>query len=470
MFEFSDLAWRDGQEVVTNSGELKVLRITNSGPLLSDFDVADSRISLRWMLFHHARDILRQFWEWRPEFMDWPARYAPPSVFELVDSIPETLTFPLGPVRLNRKYKKSSPVLGRDFSPIGLIDREPKFRVINCHGSLGGGEVWRDAENGRALFHQVIKCGDFWRCPICSHRITMFRCREINDIYNNIMGRGMGVAYLVTFTVPHKRTDLLEDLLRQMLYARDRLGDGAWGKSLTRPAGKTAKTKYRLGDLYIGRMRTLEITWSNANGWHPHLHEMWVFESEIPESRLSLFEKLPEAWADCCEDWWLQRPGANGVDIRRMYSNAEYLSKFGGEKRNWGPEYELAAGHGKTKTVGPWTLLESSMYGDLISRQAFIEYAFALRAVSPSSIHVGGRLAYAIKQLGLTASDDHQLAAQLGSDAELLGTLSRDEYRLIVQNKAFDTFLRLVQSMGYEYAVNWLNELKNKNLSDRLFA
>ena len=61
MFEFSDLAWRDGQEVVTEAGELKVLRITNSGPLLSDFDIADSRISLRWMLFHHVREILSQF-------------------------------------------------------------------------------------------------------------------------------------------------------------------------------------------------------------------------------------------------------------------------------------------------------------------------------------------------------------------------------------------------------------------------
>lgn len=469
---WSDLAWRDGQQVVTDGGALQVLKITDGGPMLSDLDVADSRFSLRWMLFHHARDVLRPFWEWRPEFMDWPKPFAAPYCHELQDEPPQALSFPRGPVSLKLKAKRSAPVLGRDFSPIGQVDREPVFRVLTCHGSLGGEvEVWRDGgKKGRALFHNVVKCADFWRCPICSHRITMGRRREIADIYNQVAGRGEGVAYLVTFTVPHQRADRLEDLLRQMLYARDRLADGAWGKSLTRPAGKTKKTAYRLGDIFVGRMRTLEITWSSANGWHPHIHEMWVFDREVPADRRSLFDRLPDAWADCCEDWWLRRPGANGVDMRRMYGNAEYLSKFGGEKRNWGAEYELAAGHGKTRTVGPWTLLENSLYGDEVSRAAFIEYAFALRAVSPSSVHVGGRLAYAIKQLGLTASDDTQLAARLGSDAELLATLSSSEFRQIAQHKALDVFLRLVESAGHEAALQWVKGLDSRNPSDRLFA
>lgn len=469
---WSDFAWRDGQEVVTDAGELQVLRITDAGPMLSPLDVADSRASLRWMLFHHARDVLRQYWEWRPEYMDWPKPYASPFVHEVMDQPPQTLSFPRGPVYLNRKSRRAAPVLGRDFSSVGLIDREPMFRVLSCHGSLGQDvEVWRDAgKQGRALFHGVVKCADYWRCPVCSHRITMGRRREISDIYNQVAGRGQGVAYLVTFTVPHHRTDRLDDLLRQMLYARDRLADGAWGKSLTRPAGKTAKTAYRLGDIFIGRMRTLEITWSSANGWHPHLHEMWVFEGEVPADRRVLFDRLPEAWADACEDWWLRRPGANGVDLRRMYSNAEYLAKFGAETRSWGAEYELAAGHGKTKSVGPWTLLENSMYGDEVSRQAFVEYAHALKAVSPSSVHVGGRLAYAIKQLGLTASDDTQLAARLGSDAELLATLSKAEFRLLAQHKGYDMFLRLVESAGHESAFEWVRGLASRDPSSRLFV
>jgi len=469
---WSDLAWRDGQQVVTDSGALQVLRITDAGPMLADRDIGDSRFSLRWMLFHHARDLLRGFWEWRSEFFDWPKPYCSPTVLNLVDEPPSFLSFPAGPVSFERKERRSAPVQGKDFSPVGDIDREPIFRVCLCHGSLGSDvEVWRDAgKRGRALFHQVVKCGDFWRCPVCSHRITMFRRREIADIYNQVAGRGNGVAYLVTFTVPHHRNDRLDDLLRQMLYARDRLADGAWGKSLTRPAGKTEKTAYRLGDIFVGRMRTLEITFSSSNGWHPHLHEMWVFQEEVPASRKALFDRLPEAWADACEDWWLRRPGVNGVDMRRMYSNAEYLAKFGGEGRSWGPEYELAAGHGKTRTVGPWTLLENSLYGDEVSRQAFIEYAFALKAVSPSSVHVGGRLAYAIRQLGLTASGDAQLAARLGDDAELLATLSKKEFRLIAQYKGFDTFLRLIESAGHEVAIKWVRDLEGRTLDDRLFA
>ncbi|MDH1251713.1 protein rep [Comamonas thiooxydans] len=469
---WSDMAWRDGQEVVTNAGQIMVMRVQDSGVAIQEKDVADSRWSLRWMLFHHAREILRPYNVLRSEYRDWPKSYAPKLVFKLDSLEGDALRYPLGPLTFIAKEHKGRAVLGRDFSPVGAVDREPIFRVITCHQNLlKEVEVWRDSRNnGRALFHQVVKCGDFWRCPVCSHRITMGRRAEIGDIYNQVAGPGKGAAYLVTFTVPHTREDRLEDLLRQMLYARDRLADGAWGKRLTRPAGKTAKTQDRLGDLYIGRMRTLEITWSSSNGWHPHLHEMWVFEQEIPEARKGLFEKLPEAWADACEDWWLRRPGMNGVDMRRIFGNAEYLAKFGGEKRSWGAEYELAAGHGKTKSVGPWTLLENSMYGDMTSRAAFIEYAHALRAVSPSSVHVGGRLAYAIKQLGLTATDDEGLASRLGSDAELVATISSQEFRVIARHRAFDTFLRLVESAGSEVALDWVSRLTEQNPTDRLFT
>lgn len=469
---WAHFAFRDGEQIIGDTGQIKVVKLTDSGLTFANIDESDSRFSLRWMLWHHARDILRQYWEWRPEFVDWPKKYAPKTKLILSDDVPDTLSWPRGPVSHRQKLNVSLPVLGRDYHPCGLQDREPVFRVLGCHQHLGGDvEVWRDAKkSGRALYHQVVKCGDFWRCPVCSHRITMGRRAEIANIYNQVAGRGQGAAYLVTFTIPHQKTDLLEDLLRQMLYARDRLGDGAWGKSLTRPAGKTAKTAYRLGDLYVGRMRTLEITYSSANGWHPHLHEMWVFSGEIPASRLSLFASLPDAWGDACQDWWLNRPGARGVDMRRMYGNAEYMAKFGAEKRTWGAEYELAAGHGKTRTVGPWSLLESSMYGDLSSRAAFVEYAHALKSVSPSSIHIGGRLAYAIKQLGLTASDDAELSSGLGSDAELLATLTKSEFKLIAQNSAYDFVLRLIESSGIQSAREWITKLENQNKNHRLFA
>jgi hypothetical protein len=467
---WSDLAWRDGQELVSDNGQVSVLKVLDGGVSVSDVDVSDSRYSMRWMLFHHVRDVLRGFREIRPEFVDWPVSYSSPFKYLVGHSLERSIR--RGPVYLERSVNKSKPVLGRDFSPIGKIDAEPSFRVMTCHQSLGSDvEVWRDCRsNGRAIFHQIVKCGDFWRCPVCSHRITMGRRQEIQDIYNQVAGPGKGVAYLVTFTVPHSREDRLEDLLRQMLYARDRLGEGAWGKRLTRPAGKTAKTQDRLGDLYVGRMRTLEVTWSSSNGWHPHLHEMWVFESEIPAHRLGLFSSLSDAWADACEDWWLRRPGSNGVDVRRIYGNAEYLAKFGGEKRSWGAEYELAAGHGKTRTVGPWSLLENSLYGDLVSRAAFVEYAHALKSVSPSSVHVGGRLAYAIKQLGLTASDDSDLASRLGSDAELIATISPAEFRAISRHQSFERFLRLVESGGVEVAQKWLASIVGQETSDRLFV
>jgi hypothetical protein len=245
---WSDFALRDGEQIVSDGGEIRVVRIGQSGGLsIANLDEADVRFSFRRMLWHHAREVLSQFWEWRPEFFAWNEKFAPQSKLVLADEVPATLSFPRGPVSFAQKQFSGPAVAGKDFHPCGAEDREPVFRVMTCHHNLSAGdvEVWRDSKKqGHSLFHKVVKCGDFWRCPICSHRITMGRRAEIAQIYNQVAGRGAGVAYLVTFTIPHQKTDLLEDLLRQMLYARDRLSDGAWGKSLTRPAGKTAKTLY----------------------------------------------------------------------------------------------------------------------------------------------------------------------------------------------------------------------------------
>lgn len=286
----------------------------------------------------------------------------------------------------------------------------------------------------------------------------MGRREELKQAFESLVVRG-GMGYLITLTVPHSRSDFLEDLLRQMLYARDRLNNSGWAKRVERKPGK--RSADRLGDKYVGRIRTLEVTFSVEAGWHPHLHELWVFNAPLSQVELSVFDGLPSAWADACEDWWLRRPSVlHGVDIRPIFNNAEYLSKFSLNERRWGLEKELASSGQKSKSHSPWALLELSMYGDRLARSKFLEYAQAMHSVQPSSIHVSGNLNYAIKQLGLTLRDDDTLSKIIESEAELLMEISVEDYRIISSKNLFTTVLRLAETGGPEAVRNFINTRK----------
>lgn len=440
-----------GDRVVSDDGSVGVVKVDRLGNLtIVDPDVGLSRWALRWMLWRHAREVLRPFSRLVPEYRDWPEKYSASSKYEVeyrtgLDVVPGSVYRPL---RLRLSSSKPGPaVLGRDFDPIGRQDREPVFRVVKCH-NLGGEapEIWRGSSDlglRRALFHKVPKCGEFWTCPVCSHRITIGRRSELTQAFGTTVTAHGGVAYLVTFTVPHSPADLLEDLLRQMLYARDRLTNGhAFQNVLKRKPGKRSPS--RLGHKYWGRIRSLEVKWSPESGWHPHLHEAWIFHEPLTPSELAVFESLPEAWADCCEDWWLRRPNRFGTDVRPIFDNAEYLAKFDSD-RTWGAQYELAAGNGKAG-LGPWALLEGSMYGNQLARSKFLEYAHAMRSVSPSSIHMGGKIRWAMKISGQLVRSDDDLATRIESDAELITTLTKAQYRWITETGSFSTVLQLAEA------------------------
>ena len=439
-----------GDRVISDDGSVGVVKIDKLGNLtIVDPDVGLSRWALRWMLWRCARDLLRPYSRIVSEHRDWPDKYASPAKWDVdyrtgLDVVPGSAYRPL---RLVPGKPGLVPVLGRDFDPIGRQDREPVFRVLKCHNGSGEApEIWRgtgDLGQRRALFHKVQKCGEFWVCPVCSHRITMGRREELRQAFGTTVTAHGGVAYLVTFTVPHSPADLLEDLLRQMLYARERLSNGsAFQNVLKRKPGK--RTPARLGHKYWGRIRSLEIKWSPSGGWHPHLHEAWIFSEPLTTAELSVFDALPDAWADCCEDWWLRRPGKNGTDVRPIYDNAEYLAKFDSD-RTWGAQYELAAGNAKSG-LGPWALLEGAMYGDSIARGKFLEYAHAMRSVSPSSIHMGGKIRWAMKVSGQLVRSDDDLATRIESDAELITTLTKSQYRWITETGSFSTVLQLAEA------------------------
>jgi Replication protein len=100
-----------------------------------------------------------------------------------------------------------------------------------------------------------------WHCPVCAAKTSERRRIELQQIIEKHIEMG-GSVYMTTYTISHKRYDDLQDLLQRFLEARRKAKAGRRGQSL--------KTDFQI----CGTVSVLEVTWSEANGWHPHVHEL----------------------------------------------------------------------------------------------------------------------------------------------------------------------------------------------------
>lgn len=126
------------------------------------------------------------------------------------------------------------------------------------------------------------RCGD-QLCPFCNRK-------HVADVIAKLgpsIGR-MRQARFVTLTVPHTDAPLKQQR-RLLLAALCRLRRTPWWKHLVR-----------------GSVHTFQVTWRHQEGrWHPHVHL-------IIDSRW-----MP--WAQLRDHWAAVWPGAEIVDIRRVF-------------------------------------------------------------------------------------------------------------------------------------------------------
>ena len=187
-------------------------------------------------------------------------------------------------------------------------------------------------EDGKAFFHGVGACGDVHVCPVCSYKISENRRQEVIAALRAHREQG-GIALLTTFTFPHTRNDCLDNNMVLFRKARSRI--------LTTKTFRALKEKFGL----VGYIRRLEITYGDANGWHPHDHEIWFLErgSISNEDLEEIANTMSRLWGDCCEKVGLPRPcPLRGFDLR---FNGGGQDAVGSYLTKWG--YELTYGHTK---------------------------------------------------------------------------------------------------------------------------
>lgn len=326
-------------------------------------------------------------------------------------------------------------------------------RTAKC-AYLHYGEVSvKQSVNYNSCFYTgLVACGSIWTCPVCGAKIQERRREEIAlgiTYINDVMQKQ---AAMITLTFSHKKYHNLKDILKAQQAAFRKLRSGnAWNKF---------KDVFGFG----GLIRSLENTFSEDNGFHPHTHELWAIDhfTNVDSERLESYlrakykakkhraklarllemtkpqifkELLLERWETCCEKVGLME-GVNRSDFRRHSIDikwnakcSEYLAKLD-DKNLWGADAELARSStkkGRKSGMHPFEFLTKfNESGDGIWAKRWLEYTHAMK---------GKRQIYwshGLKDLiGIKEYTDEQITALQLDEALTVYNLENDEWKKV---------------------------------------
>jgi hypothetical protein len=281
-------------------------------------------------------------------------------------------------------------------------------------------EVWRTRETGTARYRNLQTCASVWACPVCASRISERRSGELRQCIEQHEAAG-GQVLLLTLTNPHTARDDLGDMLKAQSRAMSRFNGLRVAQLLWAEIG------------CIGTVRAWEVTHgrqrSRNNGWHPHFHILIFCRSGLDLDDLR--PRMYAIWANCCRLAGLPIPSQrHGITLEDGSRASEYVSKG-----LWGLDREMTKGHSKqtrpddqgTKGETPFDLLRAFLM-DRDKQAAALFREFAL------TFHGRRQLVYSkgLKDhFDLVEKTDAEISAEVEESAELLGSISLDQWRVI---------------------------------------
>jgi hypothetical protein len=294
-----------------------------------------------------------------------------------------------------------------------------------------------------------MRCGSGWLCTICGVQVSEFDRTEIELGMSNLTARN-GRALMVTYTHGHGREHKLAWLMERQREALRWMASHRRFKELSEHYGR------------IGQVRASEITLGAANGWHPHVHDLWMLDPittkvgtlkqrSIKAKDLKHIKNvLFELWHEACERFGLPLPSIeHGVNVKEAWSPADYMSKFGRET-NWGSGRELTKGHtkkGKPGRYTPFDLLRGVLPWYL-SRDLWREYATATYRKSRVRWSKGLREAVGLPK---SKTDAQKVAKQqqvAERRSELVTMVPREDWKVILRAHARAQFLSVIEDGG----------------------
>jgi hypothetical protein len=314
-----------------------------------------------------------------------------------------------------------------------------RHRVAACHANpvknASTVDVW--AKKGALLpghFQGLQTCALPWLCSVCASKIAERRSAEIESAMTVCKLQG-GQVLMPTFTVRHGHKDPLVETLDLI-------------KKALRSMGMSRRYKQLHDRLGVqGRIIATEITHGEANGWHPHFHELWFFECSGIDV-VALEQDLFQMWRAACIKFGLGAPSRErGVVVQDGSRAAQYVSKMGDKEWTLADEISKASSKGGRKgSSSAWELLdcmldpESSQKQQDRAKGLFREYAEATKGRRQLVWSPGLKKRYAIVEM-----DDEELCSQKEEEAILIAQIPLESWRAIRRQKMQVHILNAVQ-------------------------
>lgn len=325
-------------------------------------------------------------------------------------------------------------------------------RTAGCHHIPHGKiHVHHSTQHNRAFYSGVQVCGSVWGCPVCAAKVSERRRLEVEQAVDWAWQNGYQPV-MVTLTFPHQDEDDLDELLDRQADALRRLRQGKpWSKA-----------KRRWG--YQGCIRALEFT-HGQHGWHPHTHELWLVRRDV-DAEGEMLPAIKRQWRSACDRAGLLHRGdagfdQHGVTVIGNCSASTYLAKQDSAS-NWGIDQEVAKASSKGTRPGkrsgrhPFGLLRDSLEGDERAGRLYVHF---LRTVTDRRCRALLFSRGLKGRIGIEDKKDEELAREEREEAEVLGQLEAEDWRLVRSCHAQAAVLDAAERDGWEGVVLLLGQL-----------
>lgn len=325
----------------------------------------------------------------------------------------------------------------------------PGEKVAKCQREIvpvaAGVAVQHSPATKSAHFSGLQCCSSIWHCPVCAAKISERRRVELEKIDKQHIALG-GSIYMTTYTISHKKYDVLAELLQRFLAARRRMKQGRRAQG--------AKDEFQI----CGTVSVLEVTWSADNGWHVHVHELvFCMLPRMDEEGYEAYAR--EAWRKAAEREGLGM-NEHGFKLDRTYGAvADYIAKFGHEPEKdrpvWGTETEMTKSHIKmgrgSEHYTPFALLAAIADGHDELRPIFVEYAQWFKGHKQLTYSPGLKSFYNLEE-----KSDEELALEQEQEAVTLVLLDREQWAAVLGNDIRAELLEVARSGSAALVVAFL--------------
>lgn len=331
-------------------------------------------------------------------------------------------------------------------SSTGELKQVPSHRTTRCTCALHNHAdltyfFKSDMSTSGHQFKGLISCGSVWSCPVCSHKVAQFRSDEVTKAHDLMFSQGYK-AYLITFTISHKKTSDLASLVKAINHAFTRV-----------TIHRTFKTSFPDFEYIKSQECTYPFdskTLINKNGFHPHIHLLAFSRSKYSADLLK--SVIFPIYND-----YLNKSGFNssykrGLDVKDSFSNAEYLTKFGYSAESWRSGAEMALSI--YKDGHPFSLIDTHP-------QAFLEYSKVYKGKCQITCSKGIRAIYP----EFLKKDDVEIAQMESPDIfnQLVARFPKPFWNWLRSNQCQDDLLFYAnksRDTGYDLLNAYLNNKK----------